>query len=677
MRRAAFGLAVALLAVRMGAQSATGDSSIGQLKQMSVEELMDIDVTSVSKQPERLLDAPSAIEVITNEDILRYGASSIPEALQLADNLEVAQQNSHDWAISARGFNANLGDKLLVLIDGRAVYSPLYGGVLWNVQDYLLEDLDRIEVISGPGGTLWGANAVNGVINITTKNAKETQGYFAEAGGGTQLEDFAAFRYGGVLAPDVYYRVYGQYSFRGSEVFSDGDSANNSIEMGRGGFRIDSFATPETTLTLQGDYYSGTEFLGPSLGDSGLSGGNVLGRWTRTLPDESEVSLQAYYDRSHLSQPFAASPPSPPYVIGFPLASLVDDLDTYDLDFQYRFHLGKRQSVVWGLGYRFTHEVDEDISIVRFQPQSLDQNLYSGFVQDEIEVVPDVHVTLGTKVEHNDYTGYEAEPSGRIRWNFNPKQMVWTAVSRAVRTPSRYDRDLEVVTGLVNAPAPYIFPADFLAGSSAFTSEAVIAYELGYRAELGSKFSVSVSAYYNSYSDVRSTSNTPTTPTYPFPYPVVFQNGLEGDTYGLEVDANYQLLDWWQLHAGYNLIRENIHADPGYTDATGALNETADPENQVFLRSSMDLPRGFEIGAALRWIDSLTISNGPNGGPVAGTVPSYFELNARVAWHVNRRLELSVVGQNLLHDHHPEYGFPSPSTEEIARSVYGKVEWRY
>jgi iron complex outermembrane recepter protein len=250
-------------------------------------------------------------------------------------------------------------------------------------------------------------------------------------------------------------------------------------------------------------------------------------------------------------------------------------------------------------------------------------------------------------------------------------------VSRAVRKPSRYDRDLEVVTGLVNAPAPYVFPADFLAGSSAFDSEAVIAYELGYRAELGSKFSVSVSTYYNSYSDVRSTSNTPTTPTYPFPYPVVFQNGLEGDTYGLEVDANYQLLDWWQLHAGYNLIRENIHADPGYVDATGALNETADPENQVFLRSSMDLPRGFEIGAALRWIDSLTIGNGPNGGPVAGTVPSYFELNARLAWHVNRRLELSVVGQNLLHDHHPEYGFPSPTTEEIARSVYGKVEWRY
>ncbi len=668
---------MALLTANVGAQAPGGDSSIGALKQMSVEQLMDIDVTSVSKEPEKLLDAPSAIEVITSDDILRYGASSIPEALQLADNLEVAQQNAHDWAISARGFNANLGDKLLVLIDGRAVYSPLYGGVLWNVQDYLLEDIDRIEVISGPGGTLWGANAVNGVINITTKTAKETQGYFAEAGGGSQLEDFAAFRYGGVVAPDVYFRVYGQYSYRGSEVFSDGDSANDSIEMRRGGFRVDSFATPQTTLTLQGDAYSGTEFLGPSLGDSGLSGGNVLGRWTRSLPDDSEVSLQSYYSRSHISQPFAASPPAPPYFIGFPLASLIDDLDTYDLDFQYRFHAGARQNMVVGVGYRFTRELDEDISIVRFSPPSLDQQLYSAFVQDEIDVVTGVHLTLGTKVEHNDYTGYEAEPSGRIRWNFSPKQMLWTAVSRAVRTPSRYDRDLEVVTGLVNPPAPYRFPSDYLAGSPAFTSEAVVAYEMGYRAELGSRLSLSVSAYYNSYTDVRSTAQTPTTPTYPFPYPVIFQNGLKGDTHGLEVDANYQVLDWWQLHAGYNMIKDDIRAEPGYVDATGALNETADPENQVFLRSSMDLPRGLELDVAFRWVDSLVIGNGPNGGTVAGIVPAYSELNARVAWHLGRSLEFSIVGQNLLHDHHQEYGYPGATTEEIARSVFGKVEWRY
>jgi iron complex outermembrane receptor protein len=384
-----------------------------------------------------------------------------------------------------------------------------------------------------------------------------------------------------------------------------------------------------------------------------------------------------YYDNSYLAQPFAASPASPPYYTGFPLASLTDDLDTYDLDFQYRFHLGTRQNIVWGLGYRFTHEVDEDVSIVRFAPPVLDQNLYSGFMQDEIEIVPDVHVTLGSKLEHNAYTGYEVEPSGRIRWNFTPKQMLWSAVSRAVRTPSRYDHDLQVVTGLVDAPPPYKFPADYLAGSSDFTSEAVVAYELGYRAELGSKFSISISTYFNDYSDIRSTAETPITPTYPFPYPVVFQNGLEGHTYGLEVNANYKLLDWWQLHAGYNLIREYIHADPGYVDATDALNETADPESQIFLRSAMDLPRGLELDAAFRWIDTLTIDNGPTGGPVAGTVPSYFELNARVAWHVNRRLELSVVGQNLLHPHHPEYGFPSPTREEIVRSVYGKAEWRY
>ena len=558
-----------------------------------------------------------------------------------------------------------------MLIDGRAVYSPLYGGVLWNVQDTLLEDVDRIEVISGPGGTLWGANAVNGVINITTKSSKDTQGVFAQAGGGTQLEDFAAFRYGGAIAPDIYYRVYGQYSFNGSEEFSDGSSTNNSIGMTRGGFRIDSYAVPQTTMTLQGDIYSGTEELGPTLGESGLRGGDILGRWTREFGDDSEASLQVYYDNaSPWRSPSPRAPASPPFVLGFPLASLTDNLDTLDVELPGQpVPLGGRQNVVWGLGYRNTREEDQDLSIVRFSPEGLVQELYSAFVQYEAELSPTVHLTLGSKVEHNDYTGYEYEPSGRIRWNFTPKQMIWTAVSRAVRTPSRYDRDLQVVTGLVNAPAPFVFPATFLAGSPNFNSESVVAYELGYRAELGPRFTLSVSAYYNNYSDIRGTAATPTTATYPFPFPIVFGNGEEGDTYGLEANANFQVTDWWQLHAGYNLIREDIHAKPGFVDATGSLNETADPENQVFLRSSMDLRHGVEFDTALRWIDSLIISNGPNGGPVAGSVPSYFELNARLAWHVSRRLELSVVGQNLLHDHHPEYGYPGAGREEISRST--------
>jgi iron complex outermembrane recepter protein len=646
-----------------------------ELKQLSLEDLMNLEVTSVSKQPQKLSQAASAIQVITSDDIRRSGATSIPEALRLADNLEVAQENSHDWAISARGFNANLANKLLVLVDGRAVYTPLYGGVLWNVQDYLLEDIDRIEVISGPGGTLWGANAVNGVINIITKSAQDTQGLYAQAAGGKELEGLAGARYGAEIAPNAYLRVYGKFTDWGDEVTSEGASAQDAWHMGRGGFRMDTESSAQDKWTLQGDFYTGTEDYGAA-GDARESGGNVLGRWTHTASDTAGMSLQFYYDHTYLSQPFAASPPAAFYT-GFPAAALTDTLDTYDLDFQHHFELGTRNRLVWGLGFRATHEVDEDLSVVRFSPPVLQQDLYSGFLQDEILLSPSVRLTIGSKLEHNDYTGVEAEPSTRLQWSLTPQQMLWAAVSRAVRTPSRYDHDLEVPSGLIDAPPPYQFPQYYLKGSADFASETLIAYEIGYRASLGPRLSGSISTFYNSYDHLRSTTATPVTALYVFPYPIFFQNNLEGDTYGLELSATYQLLDWWRLHAGYDLLQENIHVRPGQTDATEATNETADPKGQASLRSSMDLPHGVQFDGGLRWVDSLHINNGPTGGPVIGIVPSYFELDTRLAWQASKRLELSLVGQNLLHDHHPEYGFPSPSREEIERVVFARIAWRY
>lgn len=677
----AFGLFGACLGTaRLARAQALGpeaeSSDLSAYKQMSLSDLMSLDVTSVSLAPQPYGDAPAAIQVITNDEIIRSGASSIPEALRLADGLDVAQENSHDWAISARGFDANLGNKLLVLIDGRAIYTPLYGGVLWNTQDYLLEDIDRIEVVSGPGGTLWGANAVNGVINITTKSAKDTQGLYAEAGGGSSLEDFEALRYGGTLAPNVYYRVYAKYDDRASEVLPDGADADDTYVMGQGGFRIDAYPSPENTWTVQGDHYNGGEDEGAT-GDARFNGDNLLGRWTDDPGDGSESSLQAYYDRTYLAQPFGASPPSPPYYTGFPAASLIDQLYTYDVEFQRHLRAGGRHKIVWGLGYRFTHESDEDLSTVRFLPPDLDQNLYSGFAQDEIALEDDLSLTVGSKVEHNDYTGFEFEPSTRLQWNPASRQMVWAAVSRAVRTPSRYDRDLEVASGLVNAPAPYQFPAAYLAGNPDFVSETVIAYELGYRAELGPSVSTSVSAYYNDYDDLRSTSATPTTATYVFPYPVFFQNNLEGDTDGAEVSADWQVLPRWRLHAGYDLLQEHLFVRPGEVSATGANNETADPRHQWDLRSSMDLPGRIDLDAALRGVGALTIDDGPTGGLATGTVPAYVELDARLAWRATGRLELSVVGDNLLHDRHQEYGYPSPTTEEIERSVYGEAAWHY
>src|SRR6202035_2921918 len=390
-----------------------------------------------------------------------------------------------------------------------------------------------------------------------------------------------------------------------------------------------------TGLAVQGDFYSGAEDV-PATGGAGLSGGNILSRWTHATPGGASMNLQFYYDHTHLSQPFAASPAAPPFFSGFPAASLKDDLDTYDLDFQYHFAWGARHKIAWGLGYRATHESDEDLSIVRFAPTVLSQTLYSGFVQDEIMLARRVYLTVGSKLEHNDYTGFEFEPSARLQWNLESPRLLWPAISRAVRTPSRYDRDLLVPSGLINPPPPLQFPASFLRGSPDFVSETLLAYEVGYRAELGPKLALSVSAFYNDYHHLRSTTATPTTAVYVFPYPIFFQNNLEGETHGLELSASYQMLEWWRLHAGYDLLQEHIHARPGAVDATGATNETADPQQQVALRTGIDLSRELTLDAAVRWVDSLHINNGPTSGPVVGTVPSYFELDSGIAWHATR-----------------------------------------
>ena len=651
-------LAAGLTASALLADEAAEGPSLGALKQLSVEQLMDIEVTSVSKQPEKLLDAPSAIQVVTGEDIARFGASSIPEALQLADNLDVDQKNSHDWAISARGFNTALGNKLLVLMDGRTLYTPLFSGVFWDAQNYLLEDIDHIEVISGPGGTLWGANAVNGVINITTKSAQDTQGLYAEAGGGSQLQEVGGVRYGGTLAPGVYYRVYGEYQGRGDEVLPDGDSPADSWHTGQGGFRVDAGGGSPNTLTLQGDAYGSDEYVETG-GVARASGENLLGRWSHaSAANDSNFSLQAYFDHTYLADPI----PGSTALILAPAGILTDGLDTYDLDFQHHFSLGGQNHVVWGLGYRFTRDLVVNAPGLAFFPATLNQNLYSSFVQDEIGLAPELFLTVGSKLEHNDYTGYEVEPNARLRWDLSKKQMFWAAVSRAVRAPSRVDRDEEEP----NPATPKSLV--LIEGSPDFVSEKVVAYELGYRAQLGAKASAGLSTFYNDYHDVRSTSFTPRTLL-----PLFFANNLHGETHGLEFSGTYQALDWWQLRAGYDLLKENIGVKAGAMDINDALNETADPEHQASLSSSMNLPDAWTLDGRLRYVDTLHL----NSGATVGTVPAYCELNVHLGWQPAKHLELSLVGQNLLHPEHVEYGFPGAAREEIARGVYGKAIWRY
>ncbi|HZF01474.1 MAG TPA: TonB-dependent receptor plug domain-containing protein [Methylomirabilota bacterium] len=610
---------------------AQNTNSPGALKKLSMEELMDQDVTIVTKTPEKLSQSPSAVQVITGEDIKRSGATSLPEALRLAPNLEVAQVNAQQWAISARGFNNTLANKLLVMIDGRSIYTPLDAGVFWDVQNVLLEDVDQIEVVSGPGGSLWGANAVNGVINIVTKSARDTQGLYVSGAGGSFLQDWGAVRYGGEITSNLFYRAYVQrFDHNGAEL-PGGTAATNSWDMTQGGFRSDYYPSDINTLTLQGDAYSGTE--AGTTAATPVDGENVLGRWTRTLSEESDLSLQTYFDRTWRNVP----------------GIFAEDLKTYDVDFQHRFPIGDRNNILWGAGYRLMQDEVKNGAVLAFLPPNFNMQLASAFVQDEIVLVPDrLKFTLGTKVEHNDFSGFEVEPSGRIAWTPDERQTVWAAISRAVRSPSRVDTDFF---------APAAGPPFLLGGGTNFTSEKVIAYELGYRVRPTKKLSLSLAGFFNEYDDIRSVESSGGT--------FFIANGLHAQSWGLELSGEFQAADWWRLRGGYNYLNEKVWQKSGHVDINNAQGEGDDPQNQFSLQSIMDLPANFQFDATARYVDAL-----PHPG-----VPGYFTFDLRLAWTC-QRFEFSVVGQNLWDGQHAEFG-AAATRQEIPRSIYGKVTCRF
>jgi iron complex outermembrane receptor protein len=608
------------------------------LKKLSLDELQGIDVTSVSKHAEKLSAAPSSVQVITGEDIRRSGATSIPEALRLASNLQVAQVDSHNWAITARGFNNSSSNKLLVLIDGRAVYTPLHAGVFWDVQDTLLEDIDRIEVISGPGGTLWGDNAVNGVINIITKNVKDSQGVLVTGGGGSDPRGAGGMRYGGSVGGAVQFRAYGKYFDRNSSVRPDGRQANDGWNMEQGGFRLDGDVSTVNHLSVQGDVYSG-QIAQLGKNDTAVSGGNVLGRWSHTVSKDSDLSLQVYYDRTHRNIP----------------GVFVEDLGTYDADFQHRFRLAAGHHVVWGLGYRVINDDEGNTSALTFLPALLSQRWFSGFVQDEMSLGDRLRLTLGTKLEHNDYTGVEVQPSGRLAWTLSPRHMLWGAISRAVRTPSRIDRDIFVPL----APGS---PSFLLAGGPDFVSEDVLAYELGYRSEPSDRLALTVATFYNEYSHIRSLEQL----APPAPFPLVFANGQTGTGYGAEVTVEYRVTNWWRLRSGYTAQRLHIRPEPGSTDTSFGSTEAHDPTHYGSLRQSLDLPAHLRLDAGLRDVGEIANQS----------IPAYLELDGRLAWQATPRVEFSVSGQNLLHAHHAEFGVPG-TRFEATRGALGKLVWRF
>lgn len=619
-------LAAALVCAGEPSLAATAPKDLAEL---SLEELMNVEVTSVSKKAERLSDAAAAVFVITRDDIRRSGYTSIPEILRLAPNLQVARVDSSQYAITARGFNSTTANKLLVLIDGRTVYTPLFSGVFWDAQDTLIEDIERIEVISGPGGTLWGSNAVNGVINIITRQSKDTTGGLVTFGGGTD-ELGGGARYGAKLGENATYRIYGKGFGRDNTVNGRGISAQDSWKKGQAGFRTD-WGKGNDALTLQGDGYTGS--IDQAGDDKSLSGVNLLARWNRTLQDGSALQVQGYYDKIHRAYPRTFS----------------ETLDTYDIDAQHRFRLGASHEIVWGGGYRLMQDRVTNSPTLAFLPERKNLRLANGFIQDSIALRERLQLTVGAKVENNSYTSLEVQPSARLAWKFRDDQLLWSAVSRVVRTPSRLDRELF---------APGTPPFTTLAGGPDFRSEKLIAYEIGYRAQPTSRSSLSISTFYNVYDDLRSIERG-------LGAGPVISNKMQGYTYGVETWGSYLLRDWWRLSAGYNYLKEKLAFESGSRD-TAVQGAGNDPAHQFSVRSAVNLASNLEWDTALRVIGALPSPN----------VPSYVALDLRLGWTLRKGLEFSLLGYNLLDHDHPEFG-TSTTRSELPRGFYGKLTWHY
>ncbi len=596
---------------------------------MSMEELMNVEVYSVSKQLEKLSETGSAVQVITNEDIRLSGATSLPEALRLASNLYVAQDNSSDWAISARGFNTVLANKLLVMIDGRTVYTPLYAGVFWDIQNVLLEDVDRIEIISGPGGSLWGANAVNGVINIITKNSEETQGVYYSRAMGNYLKSYDALRYGGKIGDKFSYRVYGNAIQRDNTVLSDTTDANDEWEFAQGGVRMDWKPGEKDLVTLQSDYYQGRPNPEGNIDPIKSSGGNILARWSHGFSERSDFQVQFYFDETYrdFGNDFS------------------ERLTTFDFDFQNRIEIGGRNELIWGLGVRLMDQQMDNLDLFGFFPAQRNMHIYNLFVQDNIAIIKDrLDLSLGTKIEHNSFTGFEFQPSGQLSCKINESQMLWASVSRAIRAPSRIDREFEVYS----APeVPYI------AGNDDFVSAELLAYELGWRMQLKNSIALSVSTFYNDYDNIRSVREG---------LPIVVANGLYGESYGAEFISNFQIISWWRLKAGYTFFRKHLFVEEGHNDPM----EYHDPEHQFQIQSYLNLPGNLELGTFFRYVGPLSDSE----------VSEYYGLDVRIGWHINEVFELSVVGQNLLNEYHIEF-MDSSEPRRIGRNFYGSITCRF
>jgi iron complex outermembrane recepter protein len=641
---------------------------------MSIEQLMQIEVTSVAKKKQSLARSAAAIYVITQEDIRRSGATSVPELLRMVPGLDVAQIDSSSWAISSRGFNSQYANAMLVLVDGRIVYSPSFSGVTWDSQDFVLEDIERIEVIRGPGATLWGSNAVNGVINIITKNAKATQGGLVTAETGNQARADGTVQYGGEISGKGYYRIFARYFDRAAFALPSGENSADGWHMSHAGFRSDWAISRRDSLTVQGDFFFGREnhtiplvvSLQPILsGERNVpfdpAGGNLLGRWTHTFSARSDMTLQAYFDDSDRNQ----------FIVS-------EHRHTTDVEFQDHLALGSRNDFVWGAGYRYERDRLPGSFSLSFSPELSSLSRYSSFAQDEILIVPDrLRFTVGARVEHDPYTGFNVQPDFRVLWSPSEHQAIWGAVSRPVRTPSRADIGARFVLSTIPNPGgPSIVLTSY--GNPALTNADLTAYQVGYRAQIRSSVSFDVTAYHSRYSDIPS--GEPETPFFepdPTPphlsVPVVNENALAGTTDGVELAPSWQVNSRWKLAGSYTWLRMDIQDRVTGNPANVAYVQSTNPSHQFRLHSSLNLPRNFEWDAMLYHVGALSGDLDP-----AYAVPAYTGLDSRIGWRLRERGEVSFVGQNLVHPHHLEFASSSVSSASfLKRSFYVKFSWHF
>jgi iron complex outermembrane receptor protein len=641
------------------------EENIDFLKRLSIEELLQTEVTSVSKKTEALRDAAAAIFVITQEDLKRTGARSIPEALRMVPGLQVAHIDGSKWAVTSRGFAEWFSNKLLVLIDGRTVYTPLFSGVYWEVQDTLLEDVERIEVIRGPGATMWGTNAVNGVINIITKQAAQTQGGLLIGGLGNVEQPLVAGRYGGRVGSDTHYRFYGKGFKRQAFVDEDGQDAQDAWQALRGGFRMDWDPTPSNRFKLQGEAYNGESdwtldlsgYLTPPYYRSeaqqmDFHGGHLLSAWTHTASERSQFTLQGFYDRTYRDQ------------------VVIEEIrDTVDFELQHHWQVLKRHDLVWGLGYRWSRDQTEDTYNTNFDPDDRQVDLWNIFLQDDIALWAErLWLTLGTKFEHNDYTGWEVQPSARMRFRPTDETTLWGAVSRAVRSPSRADSDIAVNLNTIQDSGgnPTVMR---VTGRDDFVSEELTAYELGLRWQPERRYSFDLTGFYNDYDHLRALeSGAPFVEMDPGPphlvIPLNITNEMSGYTYGFEGLVTWQVLPSWKLSTGYAWLEMKLDADSEFSEAEAGRS----PRHQFQLRSYLDLPWHLQLDSELYSVDALPELD----------VPGYARVDLRLGWQPLSAWDLSLNIENLFDDHHKEFsGNSGISSTEVPRIVYGKLEYRF